>query len=126
MAVSVRDLTFVVMIVCMSVCDANKTAGYFEYKYSLQRELLLEKEKEFSGCCPKLTQVNIQIYTFTLRGFREGPLPPEKMLDPHPGPLQNYSFMVFFEIYPLDEKQTPDEKFWICECFSFMLKLLFC
>ena len=62
MAVSLRDLTFVVMIVCMSVCDANKTAGYFEYKYSLQRELLLEKERDFSGCCPKLTQVNIQIY----------------------------------------------------------------
>ena len=40
-----------------ALCQQNKTTGYFEYKYSMQRNLLEKKEKEFSRCCPPLSQV---------------------------------------------------------------------
>ena len=55
-----KVLTFLATVVSFSLCGPNKTAGYYEYKYSLQRNLLMEKEKEFSRCCQKLSEVKFK------------------------------------------------------------------
>ena len=47
-------------IISAALGQHNKTTGYYEYKYSMQRDLLVKKEKEFSRCCPPLSQVNFK------------------------------------------------------------------
>ena len=51
--------TLTVLVAAVTLAGANKSVGYFEYQYSLQRDHLLEKEKEFSRCCEKLTAVKL-------------------------------------------------------------------
>ena len=52
-------LVFMTMI-SAAFGEPNKTSGYYEYKYSMQRDLLVKKEKEFSRCCPPLSKVNFK------------------------------------------------------------------
>ena len=61
MVCKMLSLVFVT-IISVALGQPNKTTGYFEYKYSMQGDLLIKKEKEFSGCCPPLSQVNPQLF----------------------------------------------------------------
>ena len=56
---SLNILAVLVTVVSFTYGGSNKTVGYYEYKYSLQRDLLEAKEKEFSRVYQKLTAVKL-------------------------------------------------------------------